>query len=509
MVARQIREDGDVEAAALHAVERERVGGDLHRRGARPVRDHLGQQLLDQRRFRRGAVRLDAAAPRAITDRSEKPGGAVPPREDRFEQRRRRRLAVGARHGREHELLRRISVEARRQQRERPPRRRDRDPGRRDAWRSRPVADDRGGAAGNGLLDVGQAVEPRPADRDEEVARSDPARIGRDAEDLEVPRRGRQLGALEGGGEVHQLHGADGGGAVSSARRPAARPGAAALSARKRVWTEPGRTGEPGGGSWATTNPEPCRRARTPMRATRPARRGRTCRGRSAYGRPLPPAHRPRLRPTRGATPSPRRWRSAARGGPAPRRARSPAPAAPAARRAGCRGPGTSPSRTTGRRLPRSSTCPEDLRAPRRRHSAGNHGANTREDPRTWRPAPSAADPAFCAVTILPAAGKPGLRRRRAGPLFRRRPRLRRRWLGQPPCREDALGLGGGERPLCVATCWSRHGLERGFPPVGDDGHNRRGLHRVHGPSCPIELSGVEGRGRRRRQKIPVFWPSR
>ncbi len=125
MVARQVREDGDVEAAALHAVERERVGGDLHRRGARPVRDHLGQQLLDQRRFRRGAVRLDAAAPRAIADRPEKPGGAVPPREDRLEQRRRRGLAVGARHGREHELLRRISVQARRQQRERPPRRGD------------------------------------------------------------------------------------------------------------------------------------------------------------------------------------------------------------------------------------------------------------------------------------------------------------------------------------------------------------------------------------------------
>ena len=49
------------------------------------------------------------------------------------------------------------------------------------------------------------------------------ARIARDPSDLDLPRRGTDLGARQDGGELHQRHGADGGGAVSSAGRPARR----------------------------------------------------------------------------------------------------------------------------------------------------------------------------------------------------------------------------------------------------------------------------------------------
>src|SRR5262249_40793676 len=113
----------------------------------------------------------------------------------------------------------------------------------------------------------GEGVRVRSADRDEQVAVSHAPRVARDAADLQTASRGIDLGAGENVRELHERHGADRGGAVSSAERPPGRDGAAALSARKRVCTEPGWIGEPAGGAWATTKPVPCRRARTPARA--------------------------------------------------------------------------------------------------------------------------------------------------------------------------------------------------------------------------------------------------
>jgi hypothetical protein len=89
VIARQVREDRDVEPAALRAVERERVRGDLHRGGGHPLGDQLGEDLLDHGRLGSGAVRLDRAAAGPIAGRPDEPGRPPPRLEDRGEQSRR------------------------------------------------------------------------------------------------------------------------------------------------------------------------------------------------------------------------------------------------------------------------------------------------------------------------------------------------------------------------------------------------------------------------------------
>ena len=344
MVARQVREDGDVEAAAVDAVERERVRGDLQRGRRRAVGDHLGEQLLDDGRVRRRAVGVELAARRAVADRAEKPGRAVAPREDRLEQRRRRRLAVGARDPREHQLLGRIAGEPR-GQRARARRRAsvDRDPGHGDAPAgagpfARRRRRRRARIASAACV---EAVGLRAADRDEEVARARRARVVRDARGPRASRAGgTDLGARKDRGELHERHGADGGGAVSSARRPRARAGVAALSARNRVWTAPGADGRAGAADPGR------RRSRFPGagRARRVGRRARAPAaptGRARSGVRSSPVGRPPAVPGRGAArragTTPARVRR--RRGPRLGEDRRPERAARAARRGGSRAP--------------------------------------------------------------------------------------------------------------------------------------------------------------------------
>ena len=373
------------------------------------VGDHLGQQLLDQRRLRRGAVRLDAAAPRAIAHRAEEAGarrtaGRGSPRAGR-----RRGLAVGARHAREHELLGRVSVQARRQQRERPARRGDGDPGRRDARRGRPVADDGDGAAGNGV--PGRAPGRRTARRGSR-RRGRPARPAANRPRLRGPRDPRAAGSSSAPSRAaaSSINFTEPTEAVPSPPRDARPPGPAPPRYRRGKGCGPSPDGpaSPAGGSWATTNPVPCRRARTPMRA-------KTA---SASRADIPRALGVRPAASAGASPS--------------LEARRAAVTTPLAYR-GSRGAGASASTVAGTlllprrdaqdaeglghhlreqrapRRPRSSTCPADLRAPRRRRSAGASAGAKPAKLGTWRPAPYPPTPAFCAVPVLPATGKPGI----------------------------------------------------------------------------------------------------
>ena len=175
------------------------------------------------------------------------------------------------------------------------------------------------------------------------------------------PRSGRlarcdgHLGARQGRGELHEIHGAEGGGAVSSMRR-AGTAGAAPVSARNRVWIAPAWMGVPGGrilGDHEAGALDPSENSQAGEEGQGLARGEAgalgVCSGASA-----------RCGPSRRARARRRRRNAAARSAARPRRERWPGRADPPAPRAGSRAPGRPRVGTAEPRRRRRSTGPAD-----------------------------------------------------------------------------------------------------------------------------------------------------
>ena len=231
----------------------------------------LREQLLEERRVRRRAVGRRSPGGRCGS-RSCRGIPRSPKRRARSDcsSSRRRRLAVGARDAREHELLGRIAREARREQRR--ARRRasgDADPGHRQRSRRGPLGDDRGGAARDRLGHVRQAVDLLSADGDEEVPGRDAARVVHDAADVRI-RAGRRRSRLPARpSNSLQPHGPGVAESVSSRPRPGRETAAASSE------SEQGHDGTRSPGVAGrrplrpTTKPLPSSRTGMPRRANR------------------------------------------------------------------------------------------------------------------------------------------------------------------------------------------------------------------------------------------------
>ena len=117
MIARQVREHAGGERHPVHAAQRQRVRRHFHRARAAARVDHLAQQRLDVRRFRRRARRLADVVADAVGHRAEQAAPDAGRFEDRRDQIRRRRLAVRAGDADDLHLAARIAVERRGDQR--------------------------------------------------------------------------------------------------------------------------------------------------------------------------------------------------------------------------------------------------------------------------------------------------------------------------------------------------------------------------------------------------------
>ncbi len=123
MVLGEVGEDGRGEMDRIGAVERQRVGGDLHHARLVAGVEHLGERALEIDRLRRRAQDLMLNAPDHALHRPQQPGLAAGGLEQRTHQERRRGLAVGPGDADGLEARGRISVEASRDRRHRGPHR--------------------------------------------------------------------------------------------------------------------------------------------------------------------------------------------------------------------------------------------------------------------------------------------------------------------------------------------------------------------------------------------------
>ena len=114
MVARQVREDERLEGDAGRALERQRVRGGLHDTRQVTAGDHLAKQPLQLERVGGGELRGPLDPGDAVDHGAQQGGTQTRRREDRRQQVRGRRLAVGAGHGGDPQLAARVAVEARR-----------------------------------------------------------------------------------------------------------------------------------------------------------------------------------------------------------------------------------------------------------------------------------------------------------------------------------------------------------------------------------------------------------
>ena len=137
VIARQVAEHAGGEAHAVDALQRQGVRRDFHHRRPAAVLQHLAQQLLHVRGFRRGARGFAILAANAVRDGAEHAGAKAGGVEDRRQQVRRRGLAVRAGDADDRHAPARVIEEAIGEQRQRQPRIANGEPGNR---RARPAA---------------------------------------------------------------------------------------------------------------------------------------------------------------------------------------------------------------------------------------------------------------------------------------------------------------------------------------------------------------------------------
>ena len=184
VVLGEVREHGHVEGDAVHAVERERVGGHLHRHPAHAGRHHLREQPLQLDRLGRGLTRVASPAADDVLDGADDARLEAAGPEERLAEVRRGGLAVRARDADDGQGSRGMAVVGVGQPRQGPPGVRDQDPSDGLSRQGvRRLRHDRMGAALDRLGDEAVAVGAKPSDRDEAAAGGDPARVVREAAD--------------------------------------------------------------------------------------------------------------------------------------------------------------------------------------------------------------------------------------------------------------------------------------------------------------------------------------
>ena len=183
MIAGQVREHAGGERDAIDPAQRQRMRRHLHRAGAALSIDHFAQKLLDVGRFGRRTRRFTDLAADAIGDGPEDAAADAGRVEDRRDEIRRRRLAVGAGDADHPHLAAGIAIERRGQHREREPCVRDDRPRNGDAGRRRLLGHDGRRAALDRLPGERRAVGVLPLERDEHLAGRHGARVVRDAGD--------------------------------------------------------------------------------------------------------------------------------------------------------------------------------------------------------------------------------------------------------------------------------------------------------------------------------------
>ncbi len=109
VVAGQVREDRDREAATVHALQLQRVRGDLEHRVAAARVHHLAEERLEVRGLGSGAHGRGQAVSDAVVDRAHEPDLLAGRPQDRVDEVGGRGLAVRARDPDEAELLRRVA----------------------------------------------------------------------------------------------------------------------------------------------------------------------------------------------------------------------------------------------------------------------------------------------------------------------------------------------------------------------------------------------------------------
>ena len=316
VVARQVGEDAGGEAQVVDAPQRQRVRRHLHHAGAAAVGHHLAQHPLQLGRFRRRPrSRLDLAIADAVADRADAPAADAGRLEDRRQQVRGRRLAVGAGDADERQLVARMAVEGGRSAASASRAFGTCSQGTVDAGRRRRLGDDGDGAARDRLAGERRRrrrCRPRSATntdprRDLRASRTPPPvdrRVGR-AIDVGTPhgsaaRVGRVAGSV--GEEIaraslRRLRRVTAAGGRASARRPSPR-----VRARR-----------PRPAICSTTKPSPVkRRGHADAASASGAPRARSGRAGPASGRRAPA--RRRGRSSTGATPAAARRRRRRRG---------------------------------------------------------------------------------------------------------------------------------------------------------------------------------------------------
>ncbi len=189
VIAREIREDPGGEAQIVDAFQRQRVRRHFHHAGAAALIHHLAEHRLQLRSLGSRALRLDFLAADAVADGANPAALDAGGLENRGEQIRRGRLAVGAGEADEDQPLARIFIEDRGQRRERETRIGHLHPHRRDVGRSRRLGQRRNRAAADGFARERGAVGVHAAQRHEDRARTRLARVVGDRRHRRADRR--------------------------------------------------------------------------------------------------------------------------------------------------------------------------------------------------------------------------------------------------------------------------------------------------------------------------------
>ena len=224
--------------------------------GAAAGVDHLAQHALERRCLRRRPRRRHLATADLVADGADSPARHPRRLEDRSEQVRRRRLAVGASDANENEIVARVAVERRRQCGECQPgvgylHPRHRGPGRR-----RDLRDDGDRSSRQGIVDERGPVRLQTSQRDEDRATCHFARIARHR------RHRRSRGVIaERHAPLRVKWRAPGGRPQEITERhwdaPADGPARAERRPSVRTHAVPGTSTVPAAGDCSSTNPAP------------------------------------------------------------------------------------------------------------------------------------------------------------------------------------------------------------------------------------------------------------
>ena len=177
VIAGEVREGRDFEAETMDAFLVERVRAHFEA-GARAARvGHLAEEGGEVGRIGRRLIRRDGTPAEVVADRADEPPLRTIVLEQVAEQRRDRGLAVGARHADETQSLFGTAVEAAGDLGEHPARIGDLGGGDGGQAGDGFARDDRGGAAGDHVVEEGVAVGPQARQGEEEGARDHAAAV--------------------------------------------------------------------------------------------------------------------------------------------------------------------------------------------------------------------------------------------------------------------------------------------------------------------------------------------